>query len=82
MCIRDRDEAIKALEGHEVDAPRLKQHNEQLQDYKRELADVNLKLFSLDLEDTDGLVTQHAKLEQTLTFSRKCTYLLLRHHHI
>ena len=45
------DEAIKALEGRQMDAPHLRQHDEQLQDYKRELADVNLKLFSLDLED-------------------------------
>ena len=65
-CLTTVDEAIKALEGHEVDTPRLKQHDEQLQDYKRELADVNVRLFSLDLEDTDELITQHTKLEQTL----------------
>ena len=46
-----------------MDAPHLRQHDKQLQDYKKELADVNLKLFSLDLEDTDDLVIQHAQLE-------------------
>ena len=42
------------------------QHEEQLQDYKRELADVNSKLFTLNAEDSDDLVTQHAHLEQEL----------------
>lgn len=55
-----------ALTSREIDAPRLKQHDEQLRDYKRELSDVNAMLFSLDIEDTDELVTQHAKLEQAL----------------
>ena len=62
-CLATVDEAIKALEGRQMDAPHLRQHDEQLQDYKRELADVNLKLFSLDLIDTDDLVIQHAQLE-------------------
>ena len=65
-CLTAVDDAIKALASREIDAPRLKQHDEQLQDYKRELADLNVKLFSLDLEDTNELVAQHTKLEQAL----------------
>ena len=49
-CLTTVDEAIKTLTSRETDAPQLKQHDEQLQDYKRELAAVNVKLFSLDLE--------------------------------
>ena len=65
-CLTTVDEAIKALKGRQMDTPHLRQHDEQLQDYKRELTDVNLKLFSLDLEDTDDLVIQHAQLEKGL----------------
>ena len=65
-CLNTVDESIKTLASHKTDAPRLRQHDEQLQDYKRELADVNVKLFLLDLEDTDELVRQHAHLEQEL----------------
>ena len=40
------DEAIKTLASREADAPCLiRQHDEQLQDHKRELADINVKLF-------------------------------------
>ena len=50
-------------ETDEPDLPHLKQYEEQLQDYKGELADVNSKIFSLDLEETDELVAQHTRLE-------------------
>ena len=61
-CLQTIDEAHKALVGRETDAPRLKLHDEQLQDYKRELADIDIKLFSLDL-DTDKPVVKHTPLE-------------------
>lgn len=47
-----------------IEIPVLKQHDKQLQGYKRELADVNSKLFTLNADDSDDLVTQHAHLEQ------------------
>ena len=45
------------------DVPHLKHYEQQLLGYKGELAVVNDKLFSLDLEDTDELVAQHTTLE-------------------
>ena len=50
------DEAISTLSGEERDSCRLKQHDEQLCDYKKDLSDVSLKLMSLDLEVSDELL--------------------------
>ena len=62
-CLTTVNDALEALASRESNVHRLKQHNEQLQE---ELTDVNVKLFSLDLEDTGELVVQHAKLKQAL----------------
>ena len=48
------------------DLPHLKQYEEQLLDYKGELAEANSKIFSLDLEETDELVAHHTRLESIL----------------
>ena len=48
-CLKTVDEALKALVGCETDAPSLKLHNEQLQDYNRELADINVKTLLVGL---------------------------------
>ena len=61
-CLTDVTDAVASLTA--TDTPRLKQRSEQLQDYKHELADINIKLLSLELEDTDPLVTLHARLEE------------------
>ena len=54
-CLPSADKAISDLSGEEKDSCRLKQHDEQLHDYMKELSDVNLKLFSLDLGASDAL---------------------------
>ena len=59
-------EAIKSWAGRTVEIPVLKQHEEQLQDYKRELAEVNSKLFELNVDDGHDFVAKHAHLEQEL----------------
>jgi hypothetical protein len=61
-CLSAADKAINGLSGEEKDSCRLKQHDEQLRDYKKELSDVNLKLMSLDLDASDELLTLHSHL--------------------
>ena len=63
-CLSTANEAITALTGEGADVCRLKQRDEQLQDYKRDLADVNIKLLSLDLDESDNLLKQHTRLEE------------------
>ena len=65
-CLPTVSDAIAALSAGKLDMCRLKQHEEQLQDYKTDLADINLKLFSLNPEDSDDLLEQHARLEGIL----------------
>ena len=63
-CLSTANEAITALTGEGADVCRLKQRDEQLQDYKRDLADMNIKLLSLDLDESDDLLKQHTHLEE------------------
>ena len=58
--------AIGSLSSERGDACRLKQHEEQLRDYKKDLSDVSLKLLSLDLDESDELLAQHTHLEKLL----------------
>ena len=58
------NKAISALSGEGRDTRCLKQHDEQLCDYKKDLAEVSLKLLSLDLDESDELLKQQARLEK------------------
>ena len=52
--------------GEEKYSYRLKLHDEQLRDYKKELSDVNLKLLSPDLSSSDEPMTLHSRLGEAL----------------
>ncbi len=69
-CLSTASETITALSSWKTDIIlcRLKQHDEQLQDYKKDLADVNVKLFSLSPDDSDDLLQKHARLEKILFY--------------
>ena len=60
------DKAINTLSGGKGDSCRLKQHDEQLRDYKADLSNVSLKLMSLDLDESDDLLKQHFHLEELM----------------
>lgn len=61
------DEALTALEADvRPDKPRMKLHDEQLREYKMELTDIDVKLFSLEIRETDDLMTQHMRLGKAL----------------
>ena len=51
----------------------LQQHEEQLSDYKKDLADFRNSLLSLDLEEGDELLVLHATLKK-LVLSRSRSY--------
>ena len=57
---------VNGLSDKREDVFRLKQYEEQLQDYKRELADVHTHLLSIDIPEDDALITQHSVLQDTL----------------
>ena len=44
----------------------MKLHDEQFQGYKKELTDIDVKLFSLEIAETDDLMTHHAQLNKAL----------------
>ncbi|XP_064396489.1 uncharacterized protein LOC135343413 [Halichondria panicea] len=57
------DDALKTLEGGEhPDVPRMKLYR----DHKQELTNIDVKLFSLDIVETDDFMTQHTRLSDTL----------------
>ena len=58
--------ASSALLGKGGDICHLKQHDEQLCDYKKHLADVSLKSLSLDLDESNELLKQHSCLEKLM----------------
>ncbi len=61
------DDALKTLEGGEhPDVPRMKLYDKQFRDHKQELTNIDVKLFSLDIVETDDLMTQHTRLSETL----------------
>ena len=57
-------ETIGSLTSHSKDICRLKQHEEQLSDYKKDLADFRNGLLSLDLTEGNELLGLHAALEK------------------
>ena len=63
------NDAIRALTGDSDDTFVLRQHEEQLTDYKRELSDVHASLLSIDLNDGD-------ELNQLLTWIKPCLTVL------
>ena len=61
------DEAITELESAEKpEASHIKVYDEQCQKHKDELTDIEIKLFSLEISETDELMTQHSCLSKTL----------------
>ena len=44
----------------------MKVHDEQFREYKMELTDIDVKLFSLEIRETDDLMTQHMRLGKAL----------------
>ena len=74
-AVRDK---IKELSDGPEDVCRLKQHEEQLADYKKELAHLQTQLLSLDISDKDELVVEHSVLQDVLlNCSLKIKKLLL-----
>lgn len=60
------NDAVGILTGGSKDVHRLQLHEEQIGDSKRDLSAVKSELISLDLEDTDELVTKQTESEQLL----------------
>ena len=74
-AVRDK---IRELSDGPEDVCRLKQHEEQLADYKKELADLQTQLISFDISDEDELVVEHSVLQDVLfDYSLKIKELLL-----
>ena len=59
-------ETIGSLSSRPEDICRLQQHEEQLSNYKKDLADSRNSLLSLDLADSDELLGLHATLKKRL----------------
>ncbi len=57
-------EAVSSLAGGDEHVCHLQQHQEQLSDFKRELADIRDCLLALDLKDTDDLIVLQRTLEE------------------
>ena len=57
-------ETIKTLSSRAEDVCRLQQHEEQLSDYKKDLADFRNSLLSLELAEGDELMGLHTTLEK------------------
>ena len=57
-------ETVSSLTSHSKDICRLQQHEEQLSDYKKDLADFRNSLLSLDLTEGDESLELHATLEK------------------
>ena len=58
------NETVSSLSSRSEDVCRLQQHEEQLSDYKKDLADFRNSLLSMDLEEGDELLALHATLEK------------------
>ena len=63
LAIRDK---IRELSDVPEDVCRLQQHEEQLADYKKDLADLQTQLLSLNISDEDELVVEHSVLQDVL----------------
>ena len=59
LAVRDK---ISELSDGPEDKCHLKQHEEQLADYKKDLADLQTQLLSLDISDEDELFVEHSAL--------------------
>ena len=59
LAVRDK---IRELSNCPEDMCHLKQHEEQLADYKKDLADLQTQLLSLDISDEDELFVEHSAL--------------------
>ena len=57
---------IEELSDGPEDVCHLKQHEEQLADYKKELADLQTQLLFLNISDEDELVVEHSVLQDVL----------------
>ena len=65
-CLSAVNDAVGALTGDTKDIHRLRLHEEQLGDSKGDLSAIKTELMSLDLAETDELVTKQTELEQLL----------------
>ena len=60
------EESISSISSDADDACLLKQHEEQLSEFKKELGDVQTSLLSLDLEDEDEVLQLQSAVERTI----------------
>lgn len=65
-CLSAVNDAVGALTGDAKDVHRLRLHEEQLGDNKKDLSAVKVELMSLDPAEADELVTKQTELEQLL----------------
>ena len=65
-CLSAVNDAASALTGDAKEVHRLRLHEEQLGDSKKDLSAVKAELMSLDLAETDELATKQTELEQLL----------------
>lgn len=76
--LKATDEAISTLTEDTEDLSLVQQHQEQLSDYKRDLAALYDGIVALDPEEDDELLTQHSRLEKSLfDCSRKVKKLII-----
>lgn len=55
---------LASVDHDPSEIPLLQQHQEKLDDYKRELSSIYKEILALDLKDDHRLVILHARLEQ------------------
>ena len=73
--INDSLTELESAERPEIS--HLKANNEQFHEYTQELVNIQLKLFSLEVDESDDLMTQHARLTKILfSFSIRLRKLL------
>jgi hypothetical protein len=65
-CLSAVNDAVGALTGDAKDVHRLRLHEEQLGDNKKDLSAVKVELMSLDPAEADELVTKQTELERLL----------------
>ena len=70
-CLASVAESVSSLPGEADNVCVLHQHQEQLSDYKAELADVRNSLLSLDLGEEDDLSMLQARVEQHISLEIK-----------
>ena len=65
-CLTSVDESIASLSGEPGDVCVLHQHQEQLSDFKAEVADICNSILPLGLEDEDNLIKLQNEIEKHL----------------